>query len=330
MTNSLEEIRKNLQQKEQAQNNPQSNSNGFYPFWNTPEESTVVLRFLPDADKDNVYFWRERQIIRIPFATVEGRPDLTDVVVEVPCMKMYGKDEVCPILTETRPWWKTEKEDLARRYWPKKTYIYQGFVRSSGFSEDNPPENPIRRFVISKQIHKLIEASLMDPDMENLPTHFDNGTDFRVVKKKGSPYADYATSNFSRKESALTLEEREAVENFGLFDLKTFLPRRPSDEEQKVIYDMFVESLKDGDSVYRTEWASFFKPKGINLANVAGQGTPVPSTPSNESVSSSAPSEPVQEQVQEKVEDKVEKKSEPVSQDTDDILAKLRQQMGQS
>ena len=38
-----------------------------YP-WNMDTDSTAVIRFLPDADNSNTFFWRERQIIKMTFS----------------------------------------------------------------------------------------------------------------------------------------------------------------------------------------------------------------------------------------------------------------------
>ncbi|ASV44218.1 hypothetical protein PBI_SCTP2_203 [Salicola phage SCTP-2] len=324
--------------RQKLQNNPanqegqrQNNSNGLYPFWNTPVDTTVTLRFLPDADEDNIMFWRERQIISIPFASVEGHPEMEDVIVQVPCVKMYGKNEKCPINEETKAWWKTDKEDYARRYWPKKTYLYQGFVRSSGFDEENPPENPIRRFVMNKNIHSMIEASILDPEMEHMPTDYDNGTDFKIVKRQGPKYADYSTSSFARKESPLTDDERKAIDEFGLYDLGSFLPKRPTEDELNVMYQMFVESLKDSQSVFRLEWANYYRPRGVDL-----DMSKVPNAGASESLKGNESVANVTTESTQKSEPEPEPEPEPAQKapepeadngggsDTDDIVAQLK------
>lgn len=321
---SLDEIRAKLN-KTNSTRAPSSTSSGdIYPFWNADNDTTTVIRLLPDADTDNTFFWRERQIIRIPFASVEGHPELENVTVEVPCVEMYGRENKCPILSETRPWWKTDKEELARRYWPAKTYIYQGFVRDGHIDEQEAPQNPIRRFVIAKSIHKIIEASLLDPEMENLPTHYDNGTDFKITKKQDGKYASYGTSGFARRESSLTVDERDAVDEFGLFDLSGFLPRKPQQEDLDIIYAMFEESLKEGDSVYRLEWASKYRPKRVELNLSAGSGTATPSPSTNQTQASQTPQEPAAAPKKEES----EQPSSPSS--TDDALAQLRAKMNRA
>ena len=65
---SLAEIRARLQEQENKQGGATRGGmdNAIYPFWNIPENSTATLRFLPDADESNTFFWRERQMIKIP------------------------------------------------------------------------------------------------------------------------------------------------------------------------------------------------------------------------------------------------------------------------
>lgn len=266
---SIQEIRAELLKEQQRA----SGNGGFrsfgasasYPFWDAPNNTTTVLRFLPDSDPNRIYFWRERQVIGIPFATVEGHPELTNVIVEVPCVKMYNKKNVCPIIQDTRNLWGTAEEDIARTYYPKRSYLYQGFVVSSELEEAEVPENPIRRFIVNKTIHKIIESSLTDPEMDSNPVDFEYGLDFRIVKtKQGSSYADYSTSSFARRTRPLNQAEQEAVETHGLFDLTEFLPREPDAEMMDVIMEMYQESRKP-NSQYKLEWSKFYTPKGAKL-----------------------------------------------------------------
>ena len=126
---SLAEIRARLQEQENKQGGATRGGmdNAIYPFWNIPENSTATLRFLPDADESNTFFWRERQMIKIPFAGVKGGDTNKQIYVQVPCVEMWN--ETCPIHAEIRPWFKDPRmEETARKYWKKKSYIFQGFV----------------------------------------------------------------------------------------------------------------------------------------------------------------------------------------------------------
>ena len=81
---SLAEIRAKLKEQEnRTGGNSGGGDNAIYPFWNIPENTTSVLRFLPDGDASNTYFWRERQMIRLDFNGVVGQPDSKKVTVNV-------------------------------------------------------------------------------------------------------------------------------------------------------------------------------------------------------------------------------------------------------
>jgi len=182
--------------------------------------------------------------------------------------------EACPILAEVRTWFKDKSlEDMGRKYWKKRSYIFQGFVRENPLSDDKTPENPIRRFIIGPQIFTTIKGALMDPELEELPTDYVRGLDFRVSKGAKGGFADYNGSKWARKESALTEVEQAAVDQYGLFDLSTFLPKKPTDVELKVIKEMFEASV-DGQPYDTERWGQYFRPAGVQAP--AGGSAPAP------------------------------------------------------
>ena len=105
MAMTLAEIRAKLQANENRGSGGKSQGdNAIYAHWNIPENTTSRVRFLPDANTKNSFFWVERAMIRLPFAGIKGQSDSKPVTVQVPCMEMWG--EACPILAEVRPWFK--------------------------------------------------------------------------------------------------------------------------------------------------------------------------------------------------------------------------------
>jgi len=262
---SLSEIRARLQAAEGNKGGQGSQGGGdrsIYPHWNMEEGQSATLRFLPDSNTKNTFFWQERAMIRLPFNGVKGEMDSKQVMVQVPCVEMWG--DACPILAEVRTWFKDKSlEDMGRKYWKKRSYIFQGFVRENPIGDDKTPDNPIRRFIIGPQLFTLIKGALMDPELEELPTDAMRGLDFRITKTQKGGYADYNTSKWARKESALTETEQAAVAAHGLFDLSTFLPKRPTDVELKVIKEMFEASV-DGQPYDTERWGQYFRPAGVN------------------------------------------------------------------
>lgn len=263
MALSLKEIRERLQKQiNNIQDGNVQLDNSIYPFWNLQDGSMSEIRFLPDANEKNVFFWVEKLTIKLPFqGTINGQNNTNNLVyVSVPCMEMYGKK--CPIQEEIRPMWKDDSlKETAKVYYKKRSYIFQGFVVKDGLDEQNPPENPIRKFMINVSLFKIIRDTLMDPDIEDLVIDFDKGRDFRIKKTKRGNYSDYSTSQFTLKSRALTKEEREAIQTYGLNDLSSFLPPEPNSKELNIIMDMFQASL-EGEPYDYERWGDFYRPLG--------------------------------------------------------------------
>jgi hypothetical protein len=315
---SLAEIRAKLaQQENKQQKSSNSSDNAIYPHWNMGEGTTATIRFLPDGNTQNEFFWVERQIIKLQFNGVKGDQNAKQVTVQVPCMEMYG--ESCPILAEVRPWYKDESlKEMANKYWKKRSYLFQGFVRQNPMGDDTTPANPIRRFIISPQLIPIIKTGLMDPEMEELPTHFTRGLDFVVRKTSKGGYADYSTSNWARKETALTEVEQAAIDAHGLFKLSDFLPKKPTQAELAIMKEMFDASV-DGMPFDNERWGQYFRPYGLEAPASSTALTAAPTTPAA-SVDDDLPFEP----------DEPVKATAPVvsSDKAQDILAKIRARQG--
>ena len=271
---TLAEIRAKLKASEQKGSGERTGGdNSIYPFWNLKEGQEAVLRFLPDGNQDNTFFWVERAMIKLPFAGIKGESESKQTIVQVPCVEMYG--DTCPILSEVRGWFKDPAlEEMGRKYWKKRSYIFQGFVVEDGLAEKEKPENPIRRFIIGPQIFTSIRAALVDPELEDLPTDYVHGLDYRMKKGSKGGYADYSTSSWARRERPLDDAEQAAIKQHGLFNLSDFLPKKPTDVELKVMKEMFEASV-DGEPFDMERWGQYFKPAGMSQ----NTGDPVKSTP---------------------------------------------------
>ena len=278
---SLAEIRAKLaEQENKSSSRGTVSDNAIYPFWNIPEGTTSTIRFLPDADKNNTFFWVERAMIKLPFPGIKGQADTKPTIVQVPCMEMFN--EPCPVLAEVRTWFKDKSlEDMGRKYWKKRSYIFNGFVVNSTLDEETTPENPIRRFVINPSIFNIIRSALMNPEMEDLPTDNESGRDFKLTKTQKGGYADYSTSTWSFKARSLGESERSAIDQYGLHNLSDYMPKKPSQEELNVIQEMFKASV-DGELYDPDRFGQYYKPAGLSTSG---------STPS---VTATAPATPVQ------------------------------------
>jgi len=246
-------------------------------------------------------------------------------------MEMYN--ESCPVLVEVRPWWNDETlKTTASQYWKKRSYIFQGFVQDSSLDEKDLPDNPIRKFVIGPQIFTLIKSSLLDPELEALPTDYYNGLDFTITKTQKGQYADYSTSKWARRETALTEEHLAAVKEHGLKDLSEMLPPKPSPEALGAIYEMFEASV-NGEMYDPERWAKYYRPWGFEYAGSTESTTPAPASntapkadstpaPKAETVTDSKP--PFTPDAPKAEPKKEEVVTSSGSSNAEDILAKIR------
>ena len=292
MATSLAEIRAKLQaQENKGPSSSGGGDNAIFPFWNLAENTSATVRFLNDGDTTNDFFWKERQMIRLDFPGIKGQADSRRVTVNVPCMEMWEPAGSCPVLAEVRPWFKDPSlEDMGRKYWKKRSYIFQGFVVQSDLQEEQTPENPVRRFIMGPQIFNIIKQALMDPDFPAMPTDVEEGTDFKIHKTTKGQYADYSTSNWARRERSLDQNERSAIDTHGLHNLNDFMPSRPSAEQVDAIRRMFEASV-DGQLYDPEEFGQFYRPPGMAApANSAPASAPATApTPAPQPVAEATP-----------------------------------------
>ena len=107
------------------------------------------------------------------------------------------------------------------RYGRKKTYIFQGFVRSEGYEK-----NKIYRFIVNEELFNLIKSFLTNDEIDTIPTDREKGLDFilnvtgKIANINGKPQEvkDYSTSKWSSNETPLT-----DAENAWLAENKPFV-----------------------------------------------------------------------------------------------------------
>lgn len=276
---SIEALRAALKEAQQRSNTNQrkSGSGGdkaSFPFWDTPVGQTSTVRFLPDGDQDNPFFWVERQRIKMPFDGVVGgdRPTNDTVTLDVPCVDMFGM--ACPVIAATRHLWNGTEEDknLARVYYKKRSYIFQGLVVNSPIVEEETPENPIRRFVINKSIYDIVYQSLLEPNFESLPTDYTGGRDFAIRKTQKGEWANYGTSGWSYSSRSLAEHERAAIDKFGLHNLKEALGQVPDADYVAALKAAFEDSFA-GKPFDFASYGQYFRPYGYSSNAAPSQQT---------------------------------------------------------
>jgi hypothetical protein len=279
MSSKLQELRNRLAQQEQKKAfTPNSGGGVFYPFFNAEASPSLAtaLRYLPDGDPNNAWFWKEKHTVRLPFSGIKGQSS-KPVTVTIPSMSQWDDlKSQDTIANEVRNMYTLAKESgdesikkTASTYYRRVNYLFQGFVRESRITEETSPENPIRLFQLNKQIFNIIQSTVMnDPDIMEIPCDYQHGLDFRIIKTNKGQYADYGTSAFSRRESSLTEDELAAIDKYGLFNLSEFIGKKPNEQDIAVINEMFEASV-DGAEYDVERWGNHYRPFGVNAPTSA-------------------------------------------------------------
>ncbi len=229
----------------------------YYRFFDLPFDGSCTTRFLPDGNETNPYFYQEKQMFSWEYADPD-RPGQT-VRINMPCRNMY-EPRTCPVSQMISKVY--ESSETAKKMWVNKKYIYQGFVRKSDMTEENPPENPIRLFELTKKLHGRIWTAIEDESEETglsaYPVAYDNGLNFIIKKTKQGEHANYDSSQFSTKSTSLTEDEIVAIEQHGLYKLNELLPAQPSEEQFALQVEM-ATALLAGEP-WNKEWETLWKP----------------------------------------------------------------------
>lgn len=254
--------------------------NALFPFWDTKVGETATMRWLSDGDDSNIFPWVERQTIELTFdGTVGGERDTTErVKVKVPCPTMFqkiipGYNIACQITAAIRPLWKYPKDSKeykqAQTYYRKQSWLMQGLVVASPFTEENAPKNPIRRAALTKQVFTKVFKAYNGTGFEHAPHDFDNGTDFIFEPKHQGEFKNWEGSDFARRERSLSAEERAAIAEFGLFTLKDYVGKAPTQQDADAQYQMYLDSVA-GLPYDFAKFGDFYRPYGVKGPNNGG------------------------------------------------------------
>lgn len=304
MTSMIERMRAAQKARQQSFETDHS----IFIHWKIPMNGSCVLRYIPFEDTRSEGFWTERKMIPVSF--LDPKDDSKLVRYQIPCLEMYipHGSGYCPALAPVRDLYSEAKElknsgnkaesdrlnGIAGAHWINFTAYYQGWVVTPGYDEENTPENPIRIFPLSKQIHNVIYKSIFDNQVEpfkvlptgeytvddvklamNLPEDYPeadferlvdkfNGYNFVIQRtetgeadKKKNKW-DGANTGWSRERHPLSEAQLESISKYGLHDLRKRLPERPSDAQYEVMTEMVKVSIGrlmgTDDGYWNPEW----------------------------------------------------------------------------
>lgn len=221
MALSLEQLRAGFKKEENS--GQTSRPNNYYPFWNIPEGSQAVIRFLPDANSDNPMGFMVEKLMHT--LTINGENKST------PCHKMYNDD--CPICKVSSAFYKEDDKVNGKKYWRKKQHLAQAIVVEDPLPPDEATgethEGKVRFVALGYQLFNIIKDAFESGELDEIPYAFDGGCNFIIKKTKQGDYPSYSLSKFARKSSDLDDDEVAMAEEH-MVDLSSLLPQAPSME----------------------------------------------------------------------------------------------------
>lgn len=208
----------------------------FYPFYKMEMDQTAKWRFLPDLDEENpLGFIVPNQYHEL---LINGKKK------KIACLKMYG--ESCPCCEHSSKYYDEGNLPMGKAFWRKIDYIAQGVVLNSPFDYPvKPDENPVRLISVATKLYKTIEAKIVKGDMDEMPTDLLKGYDFNINKTKQGEYADYTTSDFARKSTALSEDLLSRIE---LYDLKAYRFAKIERDQMETMIEAFLTGKSYEDS----------------------------------------------------------------------------------
>lgn len=209
-----------VQEEETAQKRTNGGTNTeWYPFWKMDFDETAIVRFLPDADATNTNFVIEKFLHKLD-VEIDGKEQRR----QVPCLSMFGKP--CPICQVSQKFYKEDDDVNGSKFWKKKSYLAQIMVLDSPFdldAEEDGSINPHKLINLEPKIYEKIKKAIMQGDLDEMPTDYAAGYDFRLNKTKDGKWASFSTSSFKPRSSELSVDPKSLT----LYTLKAKLPREP-------------------------------------------------------------------------------------------------------
>lgn len=238
MTLSIDALRAAFKKNE---NEGSSRPNNYYPFWNIPEGSQAVVRFLPDSNPENPMGFLVEKLMHT--LTINGENK------SIPCLKMF--DEDCPICKVSSAYYKEEDKVNGKKYWRKKQHIAQVLVVEDPLAPDESTgenhEGKVRFVALGFQLFNILKDVFESGELDEIPFAYDGGTNFIIKKTKQGDYPSYSLSKFARKSTDLT-EDEQALSTDQIVDLVTLLPKNPGLEKVEAMLEAALTGAEFDDS----------------------------------------------------------------------------------
>jgi hypothetical protein len=258
-----------------------------FDFRNLKVGDSVRVRFIDDTEKNDV-FWRERRTRNLKFNSVKDTSGAVlnqATYVDIPAFNkkfdevlwsnpseeyLYANDEDVIQKRIGNFWDGTDTgKELYNKFKRRKTYVMRGFLESD---VEGYERNKVYRFIVTEDLFNLISSFMSDTEIAYAPTDKVNGLDFIInvtgknsnINGKTQEVKDYTTSKYARKETPLSEDELNYLNNNELPALITYIYKKPNAEQEKAMVEMF-EAVMNDEPYDVAKWGNFYKPNNIQF-----------------------------------------------------------------
>ena len=223
-------------------------------LWRARGEFSIRIRLLPDADEDNMRWWRDAGRYILPFRGTRDDPR-NPVVALIPHARNWDLDD--PIEDELRRL--GERDDLwlriARRIGPRISAVVYGFVRSAEGVDIDPPDPYHVVFLPFSVRRAMIEsARKLPPDAS--PVDPEEGYVFVLERRDNGRRVSFDGSHFDRRPDSLRDDEIETIRKHGWLDLRDAIGRPPPGRALRAMPEILEACLR-GELYDREAWPWF-------------------------------------------------------------------------
>lgn len=199
-------------------------------FWEMPEDSQMTVRFLPDLNPENQFFYR---------SVFSHGLDIDGKFYRITCPKTFGNTNDCPICDRSQEFYAQKDKERGYYYWKRETRLARVLVIDPGkFSVEDEEGNPFDfkgrtcTTRLSKQVFTALEESTADigseyPDID--PTGIEEGFNF-IIKKKSAGDGNFSYT-YSRFETTPSAVPEEFMDNLDFVDFDEIMPQQQSVEK---------------------------------------------------------------------------------------------------
>lgn len=263
-----------------------------------PNES-VKIRFVPDGDASNDFFWRINCFHDLFFRGVKGDATKDNVwtTVSVPaynislnrmgqlastenaqlnvpkdCVYSNLEDPIQAYLTQNKIFEKQDMQvllpngkttSLYNALKRKSQMLVQGYIISAPESlQVFPDARPLKHFTLPFEFVGKIVRHLCSEETATLgddPININDGVDFQFRKTMNGQFANYDSSEFSRIHTALPDAYKQDLATNGADFIGDRIQKTPSETNRKIIAEMLQAFL--GGLPYDPAWDCLNYPK---------------------------------------------------------------------